>query len=91
MLALGHIHKQPELVLPRLVEFLDGPRRDWNYSGPALIAIGRYRADAKHLVPLIDTFMEDPNSNIRDSALNALNWIDLDASIRALRARAGKH
>lgn len=90
MLALGHIHKQPELVLPRLVEFLNEPKKDWNYAGPALEAIGWYQAEAKHLVPLIEPFMDDPSSNIRDSALNALNRIDMDASIRARKARAGK-
>jgi HEAT repeat protein len=76
MMALGGIHRRPEIVLPRLLEFVNGDRKDWNYQSPALDAIGRYGSDAKDLTPLIITFLDDPDASRKSSAESALIMID---------------
>jgi PBS lyase HEAT-like repeat len=76
MMALGGIHRRPDIVLPRLLEFVNGDRKGWNYQSPALDAIGRYGSDAKDLAPVIITFLDDPDSSRKSSAESALIMID---------------
>jgi HEAT repeat protein len=87
MMALGGIHRRPEIVLPRLLEFLNGDRKDWNYQTPALDAIGRYRSDAKALAPVIITFLDDPDSSRKSSAESALIMIDPQLAHKTFSAR----
>jgi hypothetical protein len=86
--ALGQIHKQPQVVLPRLVEFLNGDRKDWgNYATPALVAIGQYRRDAKHLAPTIATFLDGSKSGTKFAAEAALLEVDPQYARETLQAR----
>jgi HEAT repeat protein len=87
MMALGSIHRRPEIVLPRLLEFLNGDRKDWNYQSPALDAIGRYQSDAKHLAPVILTFLDDTNPPRKSSAESALIMVDPQLAQKTFRAR----
>jgi HEAT repeat protein len=87
MMALGAIHRKPEIVLPRLLEFLNGDRKDWNYQSPALDAIGGFRSDAKDLAPVIITFLDDSDSSRKSSAESALIMIDPQLWQETLRAR----
>lgn len=89
MMALGQIHRRPEIVLPRLLEFLNGDRKDWNYQSFALDAIGRYRSDAKDLAPVIMTFLDDADASRRDSAETALSMVDPQLWEKTARARNG--
>lgn len=85
MLALGAIHSEPESVVPVLLQYVDGPRKDWNYSSPAMNALGRYREKAKSAVPAILSFLTDPDENRRSSADAALCAIDPQAAARLQR------
>ncbi len=87
MMALGGIHRRPEIVLPRLREFLDGNRKDWNYQSAALDAIGRYRSDAKELGPVIMTFLGDADSSRKYSAESALIMVDPQLAQKTFKAR----
>jgi hypothetical protein len=87
MMALGGIHRRPEIVLPRLLEFLNGDRKDWNYQSPALDAVGRYQSDAKALAPVIITFLDDPDTSRKNAAENALIMVDPQLWQKTIRAR----
>jgi HEAT repeat protein len=87
MMALGAIHRRPEIVPPRLLEFLNGDRNDWNYQSPALDAIGRYRSDAKALAPVIISILDDPDSSRNSAAESALIMIDPLLAQKTFRAR----
>jgi len=90
MLALGAIHRRPEIVLPRLLEFLNGDRKDWNYQSPALDAIGRYQSEAKDLAPVIMTFLDDPDSSRKSSAESALIMVDPQLAQKTFRERSAR-
>ncbi len=87
MMALGQIHRRPEIVLPQLLEFLTGDRKDWNYQSPALDSIGRYQSEAKSLTPVILTFLEDTNASTKSSAESALIMIDPQLAQKTFRER----
>jgi hypothetical protein len=83
MLALGAIHSEPEVVVPLLLEYINGGRNDWNYCAPAMDALGRYREKAKVAVPAILPFLNDPDESHRSSADAALCAIDPQAAAQA--------
>jgi hypothetical protein len=87
MMALGQIHRKPEIVLPRLLEFLNGDRKDWGYQSFALDAVGRYRTDAKELAPVIMTFLGDADASRKSSAESALIMVDPELAQKTFRAR----
>ena len=72
MLALGAIHSDPDTVIPLLLEYVDGPRKEWNYCGYAMDALGRYREKAKSAVPAILPYLNDPDPSRSFSADAAL-------------------
>jgi HEAT repeat protein len=77
MMALGSIHSDPETVIPLLLEYVSGPRKEWNYCGPAMDALGRYREKAKSAVPAILPYLDDPDKSHRfsaDAALCLIGW-----------------
>ncbi len=84
--ALGFIHQQPEIVIPALLQFLNGPRKDWNYATPALDALGWYRDEARFTMPVIEEYLHHPDVSKRNAALNALNKIDREAATKAARS-----
>jgi len=84
--ALGAIHKRPEIVIPALLRFLNGDRKEWNYSVPTMYAIRRYGDEAKSIVPVIEEYLHHPDADKRDAALNALNRIDPEAANKAVRS-----
>ena len=87
MMALGGIHRRPDIVLPRLLEFLNGDRKDWNYQSSALDAIGRYQSDARHLAPVIITFLDDANASRKSAAESALIMVDPQLAQKTFRER----
>jgi len=86
--ALRSIHKRPDIVIPALLQFLNGARRDWNYAAPALEALGWYGKEAKSTVPAIEEYLDDPDINKRNAAFNALGKIDPEAATKAARSMA---
>jgi HEAT repeats len=72
MLALGAIHSDPDTVIPLLLEYVNGPRKEWNYCGPAMDALGHYREKAKSAVPAILPYLNDPDPSRSFSADAAL-------------------
>lgn len=82
MMALGSIHKKPEIVVPVLIEYLDGPRKEWNFMAFALPALGWYGEEAKAAIPTIKQYLDDPNGNIKSEANNALWRIDREAAAK---------
>ena len=83
MEALHNIHSYPELVVPVLREYLDGPRTNWNYSAPTMLALHGYGAQAKSVVPAILPFLNDPDPSKRAYAEMALSSIDPQALTQA--------
>jgi len=83
MLALGAVHSEPETVVPVLLEYVNGPRKDWNYSVPAMDALGRYRERARSAVPAILPYLNHADSDKRQAADVALCAIDAQAAARA--------
>jgi HEAT repeat protein len=88
MWTLGVIHKRPEIVIPALLQFLNGERKDWNYATPALDALSWFREEARFAVPVIEEYLHDSDVSKRDAALNALNRIDPEAAAKAARSMA---
>lgn len=80
--ALGAIHADPEIVVPFLREYIDGPRAVWGYQVPALKALSRFKAEALEAVPAIVGLLDDPDEQIRTAAGGALSWIDPDGTAR---------
>jgi HEAT repeat protein len=83
MMALGAIGAEPQTVVPLLLEYVDGPRKEWNYCIPAMDALGRYRGKATSAVPAILPYLNDPDATRRWYADAALCAIDPDGTVRA--------
>ncbi len=83
MLALGAIHSEPDSVVPVLLEYVNGPRKNWNYSASAMDALGRYREKAKSAVQAILPYLNDSDEGRRSSADAALCKIDPQAAAQA--------
>jgi hypothetical protein len=93
MQALGNIHEQPKIVVPALLEFLNGARKEWNYSHAAMQALRCYGAQATTAIPAIEAYLDDPDKQKQEEAFNTLGGIDLQAVKRAndhLRAARAK-
>ena len=84
MMALGKIGEKSEIAVPALMEFVNGPRRDWNYIVPAIDSLRRFRGKARSASPALQELMNSPDPNVRNAALNALNNIDPEAAIKSL-------
>lgn len=82
MMALGAIHKKPELAVPVLTEYLDGARKDWNYAVFAIQALGLYGETAKTAIPAIQQFVDDPDNSIKSAATTALLRINREAAAK---------
>jgi hypothetical protein len=78
MMALGNIHTNAELVVPVLMDYLDGPRKEWNYAISAMHALSLYGRDATSAVPALKKLVNDPDSNTKTAAENALWRINHD-------------
>jgi HEAT repeat protein len=89
--ALRSIHRRPDIVIPALLQFLNGERKDWNYATPALDALGWYRDEARFAVPIIEEYLHHPDADKRSAALNALNKIDPEAARKAASIMAERH
>ncbi|MGZ4987837.1 MAG: HEAT repeat domain-containing protein [Limisphaerales bacterium] len=83
MLALRMIHSDSELVVPVLREYLDGPRKQWNYSTAAMGALWAYGAKAKSAVPAILPYLHHPDADKKAAAEAALSAIDPQAIAQA--------
>ncbi|MDB6040068.1 MAG: repeat-containing protein [Verrucomicrobiales bacterium] len=80
--ALRDIHGKPDLVIPAMVEFLTGNRKEWNYSSPAMTVLRAYGAQAASAVPAIEIYLNHPDADKRYNADSALNVIDPAAAAR---------
>ena len=83
MMALGAIHKNAELAVPVLTQYLDGSRKDWDYASFAIQALGLYGEKAKTAIPAIEQFLDDPDNRIKSAAIVALLEINAETVIRA--------
>jgi hypothetical protein len=83
MLALSQSHSDPDLVVPVLREYLDGPRKSWNYSDGAMYALSFYGPLAKSTVPAILPYLNHPDADKRKYAELALSAIDPQALDKA--------
>ena len=77
ILALGRIHQEPELVVPRLTNCISETLRDQDVRVRAFCAeaLGQYGTNATPAVPLLAKLLEDQNPNVRRDATNALQRI----------------
>lgn len=80
--ALRNIHGRPEVVVPAMVEFLHGSRKEWNYASPAMNVLRGYGVRATSAVPAIEVYLTHPDADKRNNAESALNAIDPDAMAR---------
>ena len=71
--ALGHIHAQPDVVVAALARCLGGS--DANVRGIAATALGEYGTNASPALILINSLLNDADSNTRKAATNALRRI----------------
>ena len=74
--ALQNIHQQPELVVPVMLEFLEGSRTEWNYSVPAMNVLSQYKRQATSAIPALKRYLNHAETDKRNAAYNALNYID---------------
>jgi len=82
MHSLGSIHEDPEIVVPFLLEYVNGQRAAWGYRQPALAALSRYREQAAEVVPFIVPLLRDPDKQVSEAADAALSWIDPEGTLR---------
>jgi HEAT repeat protein len=71
-------------TLPALVKYLDSitTSQGWELSH-AIGLLGRFGTNAKPVVPRLLTWLNDPNSSVREAVTNSLLWIDPDAAEKA--------
>ena len=84
--ALGTIHQEPARVVPILIAFLEKYRNDRIHSFPsysAIRALHSFGPDAKQSVPILISFLNDPELAIRMETTNALLKIDPEAAAKA--------
>lgn len=80
--ALRDIHGRPEVVVPAMLEFLNGSRKEWNYASPAMNVLRSYGTRATSAAPAIVAYLTHPDADKRNIAESALNAIDPDALAR---------
>ena len=78
---IGSIHRRPEICVPALVPLLQSP--DDNTRGPALKALGAFRADARSASAEVARLLKDRVDWMRSDAADALLKIDPEAASRA--------
>ncbi|HEV7927369.1 MAG TPA: HEAT repeat domain-containing protein [Verrucomicrobiae bacterium] len=84
--GLGEIHQVPEKSVPILMDFFEKFHKDAYHemsSHEAIRSIGRFGAQAKPAIPMLIGLLNDPVSDIRDAATNALRCIDPDVAAKA--------
>lgn len=84
--ALRDIHGKPDVVIPAMAEFLNGNRKEWNYSSPAMTVLRAYGAQAASAVPAIEIYLNHPDADKRYNADSALNAIDPAAATRLIQS-----
>ena len=76
--ALGHIHSEPQSVLPALIKALNDP--DTRIRGQAAGSFAEFGPDAKATVPILFKLLEDQDLIVRINAAEAIKNIDPEAA-----------
>jgi HEAT repeat protein len=80
--ALGHVHKQLDVVLPALLKNLNDPVASVRWV--TADALGLLGSDAKSAFPvLLEAWRKEPDSTVRPFAAGALKKIDPEAAAMA--------
>jgi HEAT repeat protein len=72
--ALGEIHRQPEVCVPALIPLLDFPSASVRIQ--AVEALGKFQNAAAPALPHLVQSLDDLDASVRLAATNALNEID---------------
>ena len=81
--SLGRFAREPEVVVPFLVERLRNVTNDMGVRFSALEAIDDYRENAQSAVPVLLQCFQDQNSEMRNEAAIVLKHIDPKAAAKA--------
>ena len=81
MTALGHLHAEPGLAVPALMN--DFPGNDPELRVWILMAIGPFETNARAAVPMVLEALSDNDQEVRDQAAWALKRIDPAAAAKA--------
>lgn len=81
VVCLGKIHKDPQRVIPALLDFIKLHRSSSTHPDPvqctyAIQSISVFGSDAKMALPMITELVDDQDALIRDYALQAIQAID---------------
>jgi len=83
MICLGNIQSQPELVVPVLMDYLEGQAPATPIRISAVRTIGNFGAQAKPAVPTLLRLLNDEDPLIRSLVTNCLPNIDPAAAAKA--------
>lgn len=81
--TLAMIHKQPELVIPALVQHLEAYKHKPLHVRRTIEAIGAFGEQATAAVPALLTILKEQDDTTRSWVTNALNKIDPKAAAKA--------
>jgi HEAT repeat protein len=71
--TLGALRAEPELVVPALAKLVEGPKAGCRM--PALVALGRFGAEARAALPAVVKALNDSDAEVREAATNAVRKI----------------
>jgi HEAT repeat protein len=78
---LGHIHSEPALVVPALIESLRDP--DVFVRAQAATALGEFGTNAKPAAAVLIELLHEQNQDATNAASKAIKQIDPEAAARA--------
>ena len=79
--ALAEIHAEPTLVVPVFMECLSDT--DWMARLYVTRGLGHFGEDAKQAAPALVGLLNDPRSEVRSAATNALKLIDPELAVKS--------
>jgi hypothetical protein len=84
--GLGTVHRQPEIVVPALIRYLEfiknSPARTFEYRD-AIQSLAQFGNEAKPAVPTLLSLLDDPHAEVREAITNWLWKIDAQAASNA--------
>jgi hypothetical protein len=84
ILALGIIHAEPDLVVPLLVEYVNGARKDCGHSLTAIVALGCYKEKAQSAVPAVLAYLNKADATQRVVINTVLRDLDPEGPTQGL-------
>ncbi len=75
VMAMGTMRAEPEIVVPLIIEFLRQNRAERILCRDAIEALQQFKTDARPAIPVLSSFLDDKNSDVRDAAARAIREI----------------